>query len=168
MVFGVVLLQGSLGGWVVGVVLLLGLLVVWVAVLWGGAWWLCGPGGFAFGGAWRFVGWLGFGGRLVGVGAFGGSGVAVLWRGVLGGWSVVGGFGWVERLKIKKQKQSLQGSEQKVNQAIRRISAAASATSTRPRKLMARFPLWGRSASHGCALSGGGKHKKSRRGFLGN
>ena len=68
---------GALGGCVVRVVLLLGAL--------GGLW-----GGWALGVAWwvwgRLVvlGWLCFG------------------RGVLGGWSVVGGFGWVER----KQKQT--------------------------------------------------------------
>ena len=57
---GVVLLLGSLGGF-------------GVAVLLGVVWWLCGLGGFAFGGGWWF-------------------GVAVFWWGALGGRVVCGGF----------------------------------------------------------------------------
>ena len=91
-------------------------LVVWGGCALGGVWRLCGPGGFAFGSAWRFVGWLGFGGRLVGVWSggfrFWGRLVVLGWlcsgsgRGVLGGWSVVGGFGWVER-KQKTNKNTV-------------------------------------------------------------
>ena len=103
-------LEGSLGGGVVGVVLLLGavgglgwlcfggrLAVVWSGWfcfwggLWGGwalgvVWWVCGPG-VCFSGCLVVLGWL-----------CSGSG-----REVLGGWSVVGGFGWVE-LKQKQTK----------------------------------------------------------------
>ena len=89
-----------------------GRLVVWGGCALGAAWRLCGPGGVAFGGAWRFVGWLGFGGRFVGVWSggfrFWGRLVVLGWlcsgsvREVLGGWSVVGGFGWVERFKKAK------------------------------------------------------------------
>ena len=80
-------LWGALSGCVVRVVLLLGAL----GGLWGGwalgvAWWVCCLA-FRFSMCLVVLGWL-----------CSGSG-----REVLGGWSVVGGFGWVE-LKQKQTK----------------------------------------------------------------
>ena len=151
-----VVLEGSLDGWVVGVVLLGGCVVRVVLLLgapgglWGGwalgvALWVCGLGGFAFGGVWWF---------------WGGCALALCGR------CLVGGRSWVVLVGLnvlKKQRQFLQGPEQKVNQAIRRDSAAALL-----RVPTARFPLWGCSASQGCTPSGGGKLNKRRTGFPGD
>ena len=96
------MLEGSLGGWVVGVVLLLGAVggLGWLcfggrlALVWFG--WFCFWGRLAVCGVAGLWGWLG-GCVVWGVSllrAFGGSGVAVLWAG--GAWWVVGrGWFWL-------------------------------------------------------------------------